>query len=484
MPKLNRQSPDQVFRLLHYVALCVDNVTECHLWWRSSRGVLRIVPRPFMFLSSQDKAARAASPLVTTVLLCLIALSGCGKRKSDTAAAASAQPLAITTARSIGKEVPVVLSETGSFVAEESSDVAPAVAGRVVRTPVSVGAFVKAGEIICELDHKDAEFKLEQMRAQFAEATAGVRQAQQRIGLGSGDFSPALVPEVAAAKASYDASLAQSRLASADAKRYANLITTGDVSESVYEQKKTQADTAAAQADQARQQYEGALNGAKLNFHALGSSQASLDAMKAQVSQAEKGLTDTTIRAPFDGYVSARPVAVGEFVATSTKVATVVRIDVLKLQMQVPERSAAGLKVGMPVTARVAAYSDRVFRGITSAVNPAVNPDSRAFVLEARFLNTGGDLRPGMFATARVLLPGTEHAVFVPKAAVLRDRTTDSNQVFVVDGGKARLRVVTIGDSDGDQIRVINGLDSGELVALDKLSELYDGAPINPQPSH
>jgi hypothetical protein len=56
------------------------------------------------------------------------------------------------------------------------------------------------------------------------------------------------------------------------------------VSQSVYEQKKTQADTAAAQADQARQQYEAAVNAAELNFHALGSSQASLDAMKAQVS--------------------------------------------------------------------------------------------------------------------------------------------------------------------------------------------------------
>jgi multidrug efflux pump subunit AcrA (membrane-fusion protein) len=415
----------------------------------------------------------------TLALMFISGLAGCSK-KTDVSAATAVKPFAVNATQALSRQVPVVLSETGSFVADETSDVAPAVAGRVVRTPVSVGAVVKAGDIICELDHRDAELKLAQMKAQFAEATGAVRQAQERIGLDSGSFDANLVPEVAAAKANYQASQAQSRLAAADAKRYANLIATGDVSQSVYEQKKTQADTAAAQADQARQQYEGTVNSAKLNYHALGSSQASLDAMRAQVSQAEKALADTTIRAPFDGYVSARPVAVGEFVATSTKVATVVRIDVLKLQMQVPEKSAAGLKPDMPVAARVAAYPERDFIGKTSAVNPSVNPDSRAFVLEARFANDDITLRPGMFATARVVLPGIETAVYVPKESVVRDRTTDSNQVFVIDGNKAHLRVVTVGDSDAGQVRVLSGVSAGETVALNKQYELFDGATVSP----
>jgi multidrug efflux pump subunit AcrA (membrane-fusion protein) len=416
----------------------------------------------------------------SVALIVFCGLVGCTKKRTDADATAATKPITVNLAQAISRQVPVVLSETGSFVAEETSDVAPAVAGRVVRTPVSVGAVVKAGEVICELDHRDAELKLTQMKAQLAEATGAVRQAQERIGLGSGSFDANLVPEVAAAKANYQASLAQSSLAAADAKRYANLIATGDVSQSVYEQKKTLADTAAAQADQARQQYEGSVNSAKLNYHALGSSQASLDAMRAQVSQAEKALADTTIRAPFDGYVSARPVAVGEFVATSTKVATVVRIDVLKLQMQVPEKSAAGLKLDMPVAARVAAYPERDFMGKTSAINPSVNPDSRAFVLEARFANADVTLKPGMFATARVVLPGTEMAVYVPKEAVVRDRTTDSNQVFIVDGNKAHLRVVTVGDTDGGRIRVLSGVSPGETVALNKQYELYDGAAVSP----
>jgi len=426
---------------------------------------------------TRDRAYRNHAAVA---LVAILGITGCSNKQSTAATVGAVQAISVNVVRSAVQQVPISLSETGSFVADESSDVAPAIAGKVIRTPVSAGAFVKAGDVLCEFDHRDAEFKLTQMRAQLAEATAGVRQAQSRIGLGDGNFDPTKVPEVAAAKANYESSAAQSRLAAADAKRYANLIATGDVSQSVYDKMRTQADTASAQADASRQQYEAALNGAKQSFQAVGSSQATLDAMRAQVSQAEKALADTTIRAPFDGYVSARPVAAGEFVTTSMTVATVVRVGVLKLQLKTPEKSAAGLKVGMPVTARVAAYGDRDFQGTTSALNPAVNPESRAFILEAKFPNLEGELRPGMFATARVTLPGTENAVFVPQSAIVRDRTTDSNQVFVIDSGKAHLRVVTLGDTDSGRIRVLSGVAAGEMVAINRQADLYDGALVNP----
>ena len=425
-----------------------------------------------------DRASRSHA---VWALVSLLAIAGCSKKQASPGSAAAPQAISVSAIRAAAQPVPVSLLETGSFVADETSDVAPSIAGKVIRTPVSAGDFVKVGDVLCELDHRDAEFKLAQTKAQLAEATAGVRQAQQRIGLGSAGFDPTKVPEVAAAKANYESAAAQARLAAADAKRYANLIATGDVSQSVYEKMRTQADTASAQADASRQQYEAALNSAKQSYQAVGSSQATLDAMRAQVLQAEKTLSDTTIRAPFDGYVSARPVAAGEFVTTSMTVATVVKVGILKLQLKTPEKSAAGLKLGMPVTARVAAYGDRDFQGITAALNPSVNPDSRTFILEARFPNPNGELRPGMFATALVTLPGTENAVFIPQSAVVRDRTTDSNQVFVIDSGKAHLRIVTLGDTDGGRIRVLSGVTAGEMVAINRQSDLYDGALVTPQ---
>jgi RND family efflux transporter MFP subunit len=200
--------------------------------------------------------------------------------------------------------------------------------------------------------------------------------------------------------------------------------------------------------------------------------------VKAQLAQAQKGLADTIIRAPFGGFITARPVAAGEYVALTTKIATIVRITSLKLDLQAPEQHAAIAHIGDKVTARVAAYPERDFAGKVIAINQSVDPNSRAFILEARFENPALSLKPGMFATARVLQPGGVQAVFVPKQAVLRDKTTDSNQAFIVVNGKARLRVVQAGNTEGDLVRILSGISAGDVLATSNLTELYDGSPV------
>jgi multidrug efflux pump subunit AcrA (membrane-fusion protein) len=411
--------------------------------------------------------------------------AACGSKQSAQASSTAAAPKAavVSAASATLRQVSAGFEETGSFVADESSDIAPAVAGRVIATPVNVGDFVKQGQIVCEMDHRDAQLRLDQMRAQLDEATATVRQAQSRIGLNANrTFDASAVPEVAAAKASYESAQAQARLAAADAKRYENLVKTGDVSRSAFEKAHTQQETADAQANAAKQQYEAALNGARQSYGAVETSQASLEGMRAQLAQAEKGVADTTIHAPFDGYISARPVAAGEHVALTDKIATIVRIGTMKLQLQTPEQRSARASVGMSVVAHVSAFPDRDFQGKVSAINPSVDPNSRAFILEARFNNPKGELRPGMFATARVLLPGTEDAVFVPHSAVVHDRTTDSNQVFIIENvvgiNVARLRVVLAGETDGASIRILSGLTGKETVATNHQADLFDGSPV------
>jgi RND family efflux transporter MFP subunit len=288
---------------------------------------------------------------------------------------------------------------------------------------------------------------------------------------------------VAAAKANFDSAAAQARFAAADAKRYQNLVSTGDVSQSAYEKYRTQQETAEAQATAAQRQYEAALNSAREGLGAVQNSQASLEAMRAQLGQAEKALADTTIRAPFDGFVTARAVAVGEWVVVTppTKLATIVRTGTLKLQLQTPEQLAAGVKLGMQVVARVAAYPDRDFAGTVTAINPSVDPNSRMFLVEAKFPNGDAKLRPGMFSTAKIVRPGGESGIFVPKTAVWRDKTTDSFQVFAVQNGTAKMRVVVVGETAGDSTRILSGLMADETVATNHLSELYDGAPVQPQ---
>ena len=415
------------------------------------------------------------------LFLALVCLISCGKSNSGaTAQAAESKPVRITTAAVISREVAVFIQSSGSFVSDETSDVAPPAAGRVAATPVNVGAFVTEGQVIAQLDQSDANLRLQQAQAAEAQAEAALRQSQSKIGLGqNSSFDANTVPEVQGAFAAYNSALAQAKLAAADEKRYANLVATGDVSQSNYEKQRTQAETQQAQADTARKQYETALNNARQNFQSVSGSEASLAGFRTQVAMARKAIEDTIVRAPMSGYVSDRPIAVGEYVSiTTSKIATVLRANPIKLFLQISEAEAARVHPGMTAAARVTAYGDRDFIGRVTVVRPAIDPTSRALTVEVEFSNPDFTLRPGMFATARVTLPAGEQGLFVPVSSVITDPTTASSQIFVIDGGKARAKVVRMGEAENGMVRLLGGANAGALVATSNLKELYDGVQV------
>jgi multidrug efflux pump subunit AcrA (membrane-fusion protein) len=78
-----------------------------------------------------------------------------------------------------------------------------------------------------------------------------------------------------------------------------------------------------------------------------------------------------------------------------------------------------------------------------------------------------------------VLLPGGENAVFVPAAAVVRDKTTDSYQVYTADSGTAHLHVVVTGNTEGGLVRIMSGLNGTETVVTSHQSEMFDGALVS-----
>jgi len=420
------------------------------------------------------------SRLISPLSFFVIFLSACSPPSGGPAKKEKPpEKIVYSTARAVVRSVAVSFQATGAFIAEESSDVAPAIGGRVASTPVDVGDYLRKGQAICVLEQRDAQLRLDQARAGREQAKFMLNQAQSRVGYsGDGSFNPDAVPEVASARASYESALASAKLAAADAQRYENLVKSGDVSQSNYEKFKTQQQTAEAAANSARKQYEAQVNNARQNYRAIEAAQASLSAAESQMAQAQKNLEDTTVRAPFDGYITERPVSVGQWVGTNNKVATLVRISTVRLQLQVPEQRAGEVKTGMAVTARVAAYPNRDFTGTVHAVVPSIDQNSRAFMVEARFGNPKAELRPGMFANARLMLPGTEQAVFVPEKAVIYDSTTDAYHVYSVASGLVHLNVVLKGETDGNQVRILTGLAGNESVVTDNQANLYDGASI------
>ena len=359
-------------------------------------------------------------------------LSGCrGAEPAAAAAEAQRPPIAVSVAPVVVKDVPVIIDSTGSFAAAESSDVAPEVSGRVVATPVDVGSFVKKGDVLVRLRGVDAALKLDEAQAAAAGAQANVALAES-----------------------------QNALAQTTSERYANLLATGDVSRTVAEQARTQAET---------------------NRQTVLTSRASLAEAQAQLALAQKALGDAVVRAPFPGFISARPVSVGEYVQPMNPVVTLVEVDPLRLQLAIPGVQAGHIQVGQTAIATVDAFPGRRFTGTITAVSPSMDPQSRAFTAEARVSNPDATLKPGMFAVATIDQGRAERAFFVPRAAVVEDVNTDSFRVFVIDGqNRAHLRVVQLAArSAADPARLIQGVAEGERVATSALADLYDGATVS-----
>ncbi len=435
---------------------------------------------------------RLSALLVGAMLLFAAACGSSGENANGgagTAEAAEARPIAVTTAVVEVREVPAFLEATGSLAAQEESNVAPEVSGQVIATPVNVGDFVSQGAVLAQLDDRDARLRLQQAQAGVQQAQAGVRQAEARLGLASGGrFTATNIPEVRAAAAARESAEAAARLAETNLRRYAALVETGDVARSVYDQFRTQAETARAAANSARQQYEAALNAARGSNEGISTAQAAVTTARSQVAIAQKAVSDTIIRAPFAGYISARGIAVGEYVTPASQIATVLRTNPIKLLLQVPEAQAGRVRQGLQVSAQVSSYPEQQFAGQVVAVNPAIDPTSRVLTVEAALENNQNRLRPGMFATARVLQQGGERGIFIPRSAVLTNPNTNSSTVYTIEPDPAnegaevvRLRVIQIGDEEGDTIRIVSGLEGGETLATSNLAELFDGAQVRRQ---
>jgi multidrug efflux pump subunit AcrA (membrane-fusion protein) len=432
--------------------------------------------------------AGARAPFKILAVISILAfLAGCtttqsaGERRGNANREDGPQtpPISITTAKTEGRNVPAVIQATGSLVADETSNIAPKVAGKVNNVYVNVGQFVGQGTVIAKLDDKDARLRMAEAQAGVKQAQAGVRQAEARLGLGpNGSFNASNIPEVRAANANYEQALAEQRQAEANEQRYRELVQTGDTPMITYEQYRTTRDTARAKTNNARQQLDAAINTAKQSNQAIKSAEASVEAAQAQVGTAEQAVADTVVRAPFAGFISDRPTAVGEYVTSASTIATILRTNPIKIQIQITEADVPQVAIGTGVSVQVDAYKDRSFAGTVTAVNPAVDPASRSAIVEAQIENGNNALRTGMFATAKINKAGGGTGVFAPKTAIYNDQTTQSYRAFVIVDGVAKLRVLQLGSEEGDSVQILDGLAADETVATSNLDQLYEGARV------
>jgi RND family efflux transporter MFP subunit len=400
------------------------------------------------------------------LLFMLAASTACNRSKGSPNANATPTPsnvVEVTTTPAIVRQLPRYFEATGSLAANEQTDVAPETSGKVAAVGVDMGSSVRRGQMIVKLDDADFRIRIQQAQAQVDQAKATLRQNEAKIGLRPGQkFNPESVPEVASARAALD-------LAEKNLKRYEKLIETGDISRALYDQQRSQR-------DQLREQYEVTIHQAQQNYAAVANAQGVVDAAQTSLALARRSLNYTTIVAPIGGYVSERTADIGEYVSPQQKVATIVNLNPLRVRIDIPEQAMPRVHAGASVSVTVAAYTDRTFAGRIARISPNVSATSRTLTVEAEVQNGDAALKPGQFATVRVLLPQSEPAVLVPQRALRA--ISGATYVFVIKNGRAEQRLVQSGQAESDLIELKSGVAADEVVATSNVDQLSDGMAV------
>jgi HlyD family secretion protein len=375
-----------------------------------------------------------------------------------------------------GGEGNVVLNATGYIVAAHKIELAAKVVGKVAWIGVDIGDKVKTGQVLVRLE--DDEYRanvastrgnLETLKARLAEAEHGSRPE-----------------EIAKAKADVDQARADQENARINLERTRDLVSQQILPQQTLDDAKARYDSAAARYMSLERAHE---------LVRLGPRQEQIDALRAQVNQAQGTLDyaqiqleNTVIRAPVDGTILERNVERGEFVTTGFVgdkgakgyVVAIADLRDLDVELDINQNDFAKLQSKQPGIITTDAYPDRKYPGMIREVSPEANRQKATVQVKVKVLSPDDYLRPEMNASVAFYSPEkanaakdeTRRVVIVP-ASTVRD-----GGVFVIVGGKAVRKSVKIGATTSQGVQVSEGLIGGEDLVANPPADLKDGQKV------
>jgi RND family efflux transporter MFP subunit len=405
-----------------------------------------------------------ALALVPALAITCLACGGGASPKGGKEATAE-PPRKVKLAKSEAGRLPRVVPATGTLAADERSELAFKVAGRIAEIPVDLGSRVRTGQVVARLAPEDFSLRV-------AQAQSTLAQARARLGLPAEGPDVLVDPATTSPVKQAKALLEQARV-------------TRDRGRTLFEEQlipRSDLDRMEADYGVAEGAYQASIEEAQNRQGVLAQRRAELDLAKAQFA-------DSVLRAPFSGAIEERRAAPGDYVSAGTVALVLVRTDPLRLRLSVPEREAEGLLVGLPVrlsvgeapenatgespaSAKAADEEDAEagstippgIEGRIARLGPSITEASRTLDIEVEIPNRDGALRPGAFARAEIVVRAADPAVLVPASSVVSFAGVD--KVIGVDKGKAVEKRVRLGRKSGDQVEIVSGLAAGESVVL------------------
>ncbi len=420
------------------------------------------------------------------------------------------------------------ITYTGTVAAYNEQDISPRTTGTLVSLPVYPGDAVRAGQIVARLDTAEVATKTDQAQQEARQAHLGAQVAQTTRRLRSraaleqasaqvAAAAPGVSDAEATAQADQDAIAdAQAGVQSAQANadywkteivREKQLADAGAVSQQEYQNEQAQAQAAVAAVSQAQAKVSqaralalSARDKVQVARGQVAAAQAGVQIAQAdfavaqgQAVQAEAGASAADaaartaavqqsyaqITAPFDGLVTARPIAPGTLVQPETVLLKVAEIDRVRVQANVAAEDIAGIHVGSPVRITVqGGGSGRIIAARVTSVFPSASDQTRTATVEAVVPNPGHRLLPGAFVTMQITNGQATDKMLVPASAVVSQG--GASAVWTTSGGATAHQVaVQVGASDGTWTEVsASSLSAGTRVVTHGQAGLTDGTPI------
>lgn len=396
--------------------------------------------------------------LLFTITL-FVAAAGCsrsGEAKTSTAAqvARRPDPLAVKVAAVETRLSDRYLNVTGSLLPDESVNLAFEVPGRLASIRFDFGQFVRKGDVIAELDKQEYKLQVERARAALAQALA-------RIGLDANQEGTAATetPSMRQARAQLEDARAKYEAAK-------TLVASGDVARERFVEIEKQFEARRAAFEATRDD--------------LRTQVASIDALRADLRLAQERLADTTLRAPFDGSISDKPVSPGAYVKDNVTIVTIVKAWPLRLRLDVPEVATAGVRLGDTLRFTTEAFPGEEFAATVRQLNPSLDARSRSLSAEARLTRADPRLKPGLFVQVRVTISKQAPLTVVPKEAVYT--VAGLTKIFAIRGGKAQELRIIPGQSGEGWVEIPgDAVKPGDQVAIEKLHLLTDSQDVRAQ---
>ena len=371
----------------------------------------------------------------------------------------------------------VILNATGYIIAAHKIELASKVVGKVASIGVEKGDKVKAGQVLVRLE--DDEYRARMLESQGQLETLKARLAQAEHG--------SRPEEIAKAKADVEQVLADQENARVTLERARGLVQDKVMAKQVLDDAQARYDGAAAKVASLERAHD---------LVRLGPRQEEIDALRAQVNQAQGTLNyaqvqldNTVIRAPIDGTILERNVEKGEFVTTGFVgdkgakgyVVSIADLHDLEVELDINQNDFAKLSATQPGIVTTDAYPDRKYQGIIHEISPEANRQKATVQVKVKVTNPDAYLRPEMNASVAFYSnekPSSDSRaeskplVTVPASAV-RD-----NGVFVVLGGKAVRRSVKVAGTTAQGVQVTDGLIGGEDIVSNPPADLKDGQRV------